>query len=100
MLECRDIDALMMDWLYQELPPTQSSPFDAHVAKCARCQAELAGMTRTREALRELPQVEPPPSISQILLHEAARKAPASAAAVEPVGGGKRGVLAWLGDLF
>jgi anti-sigma factor RsiW len=99
MLECRDIDALMMDWLYQELQPQQSSSFDAHVSKCARCQAEMAGMKRTREALRELPQVEPPPSISQILLHEAARKAPA-AAAVEPVGGGRRGFVAWLGDLF
>ena len=67
MLDCKKIDELMMDWLYQELPPTQSSPFDAHVAKCARCQAELAGMTRTREALRELPQVEPPPSIIPVV---------------------------------
>lgn len=99
MLECRDIDALMMDWLYQELEASQSGPFDDHLARCTRCQAEIEGLKRTRAALRDLPQVEPPASITQILLHEAARKAPAATAA-EPGGSGRRGVLAWLGDLF
>jgi len=100
MLACRDIDALMMDWLYQELEPSQAGPFDDHVAGCPRCQGELEAMKRTRAALRDLPEAEPPASITAILMHEAARKAP-TAVAVEPAGGGgRRGLFGWLSGLF
>lgn len=98
MLECRDIDALMIDRLYDELDPVEGKRFDAHVDSCARCRAELAGLERTRAALREMPDEEPPSSLSAILLHEAARNAPAAPARTaaplddeEP-----RGVLGWL----
>ncbi len=98
MLQCRDIDALMIDRLYDELDPVEGKRFDAHVDSCARCRAELAGLERTRAALREMPDQEPPSSLSAILLHEAARHAPAGPARTaapleeeEP-----RGLLGWL----
>ena len=98
MLECRDIDALMIDRLYDELDPVEGKRFDAHVEGCARCRAELAGLERTRAALREMPDEEPPSSLSAILLHEAARHAPAAPArAAAPMEEEEpRGVLAWL----
>ncbi len=103
MLQCRDIDALMIDRLYDELDSVDGKRFDAHVEGCARCRAELAGLERTRAALREMPDEEPPSSLSAILLHEAARHAPAAPArprAVPPRASTDdeppRGPLRWL----
>lgn len=103
MLQCRDIDSLMMDWLYQELDTVTSAPFDAHVDGCARCRAELDSLARTREAMQALPMHEPPSSITAILMHEAAKRAPAPArAAAAPLGDGegRRGFFGWLASLL
>jgi hypothetical protein len=98
MLECKQIDALMLDRLYGELPESSSSrrSFDQHVEDCVRCRAELASLERTREAIRELPEEEPPPALSAILLHEAARRAPGSPRAAVADDEGGRGPWAWL----
>ena len=100
MLECRDIDELMMDWLYQELDPGRSSQVEEHVEGCARCAAEAGALGRTREMFRDLGPVEPPAAVSAILLHEAARRAPAAGApraAEDAAGGGLLDRLrAWL----
>jgi Putative zinc-finger len=79
MLECRQMDELMMDWLYDELDPTSSARVAEHVGICPRCSAEVGALRRTREAFRDLSDLEPPASVSAILLHEAARRAPAAA---------------------
>jgi hypothetical protein len=103
MLQCRDIDSLMMDWLYQELDTVTSAPFDAHVDGCARCRAELDSLARTREAMQALPAHESPSSITAILMHEAAKRAPAPArAAAVPLGDGEggRGFFGWLASLL
>jgi hypothetical protein len=104
MLECRDIDGLMMDWLYEELDSSTSAPFDAHVDGCARCRGELDSLARTRDAMRAFPMEEPPTSITAILMHEAAKRsprAPVRAAAV-PLGDdtGRRGFFGWLASLL
>src|SRR5215470_6290820 len=91
MMQCRDIDELMVEYLYQELDPARAAEFEAHVETCARCGAELGSLQRTRQALRALPDAEPPPALSARLLHEASRRAP------NPEG---KGLFAWLGRLF
>ncbi|HUH04131.1 MAG TPA: zf-HC2 domain-containing protein [Kofleriaceae bacterium] len=103
MLQCRDIDSLMMDRLYQELDAVTSAPFDAHVDGCARCRAELDSLAHTREAMQALPAHEPPSSITAILMHEAAKRAPAPArAAAAPLDDrqGGRGFFGWLASLL
>lgn len=74
------MDELMMDWLYEELDPARSARVAEHAGGCARCSAELAALRRTREAFRDMPDLEPPPALSAILLHEAARRAPSAEA--------------------
>ena len=78
MLDCTKIDALMMDWLYKELDESTTATFNTHVAECAHCEGELAALQRTRAAVKDWPQVEPPLAVSNILLHEAAKRAPAA----------------------
>src|SRR5688572_24912829 len=98
MLQCKEIDELMMDWLYQELDTSSSQAVEAHVGGCARCTAEIGSLRRTREVFREMPSEEPPASLSAILLHEAARRAPAVATRREEVGFWER-VRAWFQPL-
>ncbi|HEU5059383.1 MAG TPA: anti-sigma factor [Kofleriaceae bacterium] len=81
MLDCSKIDELMMDWLYQELDESSSKRIAEHVEGCPRCSAEASALQRTRAAFRDLSPVEPPSALSAILLHEAARRAPAVAVA-------------------
>jgi anti-sigma factor RsiW len=92
MMQCQDIDELMVEFLYQELDATQQQAFQAHMDSCARCGAEMKSLVRTRQALRELPDAEPSPSISARLLHEAGKRA---AKADE-----RGGALAWLSRFF
>jgi hypothetical protein len=75
------MDELMMDWLYEELDPASSSRVAEHMGICPRCSAQAGALRRTREAFRGLSDLEPPASVSAILLHEAARRAPSVAAA-------------------
>ena len=84
--ECNKIDELMMDFIYQELEPAAAADVKSHVDGCARCGAELASLSRTRQAMRSLADVEPPAGVSALLLHEAAKRKPAAAASSE--GGG------------
>ncbi len=85
MSKCKEIDALLIDRLYGELDETAAARFDTHVGDCGGCQSELDALSATREVFRDLPELEPPSSLSAILLHEAAKQAPARAvAAVTP----------------
>jgi hypothetical protein len=78
------MDELMMDWLYEELDPSSSARVTEHVDGCARCSAEIGALRRTRAAFRGLSDVEPPPAVSAILLHEAARRTHGTAATAAP----------------
>src|SRR6185503_6501515 len=75
MMECRDIDELMVDFIYQELDAEKTEAFRTHVSGCARCGAEIQSLQRTRQALRSLPEAEPSPAVSARLLHEAGKRA-------------------------
>ena len=90
MMQCRDIDDLMVDYLYQELDAARMAELEAHVHGCARCEAEIGRLQRTRMALRELPELEPSTAVSTRLLHEASKRAKM----------GHGGLLGWLTQLF
>jgi len=102
MSACSEIDALMIDWLYQELDESMAASFEEHLAGCARCRAEVESLEQTREAVRVLPELEPPSSVSAILLHEAAKRAPSPARkpVVAVADEDSPGLFAWLGRLF
>ncbi len=68
-----NFDAKMVDWLYDELDPSEVESFEKHLEANPAAQAEAAALKRTREAFRELDQSEPPPALSAILMHEAAK---------------------------
>jgi anti-sigma factor RsiW len=97
MMQCTDINELMMDFIYRELETKREDEFRAHLASCARCGSELASLERTRHALRELPDAEPPAAVTARLLHEAAKRVPRKAAREEEARGG---LLSWLSGLF
>lgn len=84
MLDREDIDALLIGRLYGELSSTDEARLQAHLAgSSAQAQADkraLEDMTSARSAVRESrllsEQVDPPQSISALLMQEAARRAP------------------------
>ena len=80
MVERQDIDALLVGALYGELTPADEKRLAAHLESHPADKAVLADLTRAREIVRESRilqvQLEPPPSISALLLQEASRRAP------------------------
>ena len=80
MLERQEIDALLISSLYGELTPSEETRLAAHLESHPTDKTALAALTSTREAVREsrilTVQLDPPQSISAILLQEAARRAP------------------------
>jgi hypothetical protein len=71
-MECTQIDDLLMDYLYQELAPEQAEAFRAHLDSCERCAHEVQSFQGVREAVRDLPVLEPPRALTAQLLHQAA----------------------------
>lgn len=94
-MECRQIDELMVDYLYRELDAAATQAFRAHVGTCARCGAELASLERTRKAMRAWPDEDPSPALTARLLHEAAKAVPSRAVSVDA-----GGLWGWLAKLF
>lgn len=75
-----DIDALLIGALYGELTPVDEALLAAHLESHPTDRTALADLTRTRAAVRDsrllAVQLEPPQSISALLLQEASRRAP------------------------
>ncbi|HEX7844131.1 MAG TPA: hypothetical protein VF469_41935, partial [Kofleriaceae bacterium] len=75
-----DIDALLIGALYGELTPADEALLAAHLESHPTDRTALADLTRTRAAVRDsrllAVQLEPPQSISALLLQEASRRAP------------------------
>jgi anti-sigma factor RsiW len=49
---CRDVIALVSDYLAGELPPEVTAAFDAHLHRCLNCRTFLAQLRITIEAGR------------------------------------------------
>ena len=77
-MKCTEISSLLVDFLYEEMPPAQRGEFLAHVAGCASCSAEVKAMSSTlghaRAALRG-PLAEDPPARVRARVLQAARAA-------------------------
>jgi hypothetical protein len=85
---CEDISARMMELLYGELPDADRASFEAHIAGCARCQAEREAFEGTRAMARGALD-EPVPARAHAAILRAASEhlktaAQATAAAATP----------------
>jgi len=80
MVDRTDIDALLIGSLYGELSSADEARLRAHLESHPADRTALEGLTRTREAVRASRifqvQLEPPQSVSALLLQEAVRRAP------------------------
>ncbi len=80
MLEPQEIDALLISALYGELTPAEETRLETHLGSHPADKTALAALTSTREAVRASRilqvQLDPPQSVSALLLQEAARRAP------------------------
>lgn len=80
MADRTEIDALLISALYGELTPADEARLTAHLESHPADRTALADLTHTRATLREsrilTVQLEPPQSVSALLLQEAARRAP------------------------
>lgn len=66
-----DFDALMVDWLYGELPPDEVKSFEKHLESHPEAAAEAAALKETRAAFQGLESAEPPSALTAMLMHEA-----------------------------
>ncbi len=80
MLETQEIDALLISALYGELTPAEETRLEVHLGSHPADKMALAALTSTREAVRSSRilqvQLDPPQSVSALLMQEAARRAP------------------------
>lgn len=74
-MDCKHIEELLMEYLYQELDPAQAEHVETHLKACSRCAQDLASYEKTRAVVRDLPELEAPKGVEAILLREAARAA-------------------------
>ena len=91
MADRQDIDALIVGALYGELDDADRARLEAHLSSHPEDRAALEALERTRATVRRgiatMPEPEPNPAISTLLLREAGRLAPAAgraASAAEP----------------
>jgi hypothetical protein len=71
-ISCKQVDELLLEYVYKELDPEMALGIERHVEGCASCGEGLRALQETRQAMRGLELVEPPAEISALLLHEAA----------------------------
>ena len=80
MLERQDIDALLVGALYGELSSTEQAQLTAHLESHPADRSALDDLKSVRERFTSSRifevQLEPPQSVSALLLQEAARRAP------------------------
>ncbi|HEY4242746.1 MAG TPA: hypothetical protein VGM88_23180 [Kofleriaceae bacterium] len=83
-MDRQELDALLVGSLYGELSPAEQARLDAHLESHPSDRTALSDMSRARDAVRQSrlleQQLDPPQSISALLMQEAARRAPKPAA--------------------
>lgn len=81
---CEDVTDRLMELLYDELPAAERAPLEAHIAGCARCQAEVASFQKTRAAARSVLAAPPPAGARQRLIAAAMANSAAKTATTPP----------------
>lgn len=62
-MTCRELTELVVAYLDGELPPERATECRGHLRVCAACRSLADQHARLRDALVELPAVEPPPAL-------------------------------------
>jgi len=75
---CEDVTDRLLELLYDELPADERAALQAHIAGCARCQAEVATFEKTRSLARAGLAEPAPAGVRQRLLAAAAAAVPAA----------------------
>jgi anti-sigma factor RsiW len=57
------LDDLLSAYADGELNPSERRTAEEHLAGCSECRSELAGIEATRDAIRALPLLDPPPGL-------------------------------------
>jgi anti-sigma-K factor RskA len=79
------------------LPPDERTDFEAHVAGCAECAAEVRSLAAVPTILaRAVPQIDPSPALRQRVLQSIAAVDVRSAQAARPAAGRGRALAPWL----
>jgi len=58
----------VQDWLDGTLEPEAAARFEAHLAGCAECEAEVAAFRVVFAELRSLPLLDPRPELFQRIM--------------------------------
>src|SRR5205085_1853755 len=84
-----DVNARLLELVYDELEAAERAPLQAHVDGCARCQADLTAFAQTRAVARQVLADDAPPTRARAAILRAAAevataRAPMAAAATKP----------------
>jgi anti-sigma factor RsiW len=69
MNRCRET-TLVQDWLDGTLAPGAAARFEAHLARCPECEAEVAAYRVVFAELRALPLLDPRPELFERIMDE------------------------------
>lgn len=58
-MKCEKIPNVLIDYVYDQLTPSQKADYEKHLEHCRECQHELAELRQTRTALNTLSDPEP-----------------------------------------
>lgn len=72
-MDCKHANEHLVDYLYQELDADEADRIEGHLRQCEGCSDELGSFESTRRLMQRLPMLEPSPSVTELLLKEAAR---------------------------
>ena len=81
-MNCRELTAVILEYLEGEMTPRDVEEFERHLEKCAPCRAYLATYRRTKEMAADGGRIEMPEEMKErlreFLLRRLPRQAPAS----------------------
>ncbi|MFW5879166.1 MAG: zf-HC2 domain-containing protein, partial [Myxococcota bacterium] len=66
-LDCKRVDELLVEYLYDELEPGQRALVDAHLGSCSACAERAGSLSGTRSLMAELPELSPSRDDSYVL---------------------------------
>lgn len=56
-MNCQDVESMLADYLGDELDASDRTRFEAHLASCAHCSAEVKDLQRMQTSLQDFPGV-------------------------------------------
>jgi anti-sigma factor RsiW len=75
MITCKDIEEKLTAYQEGVLSPEEKGLVENHLAACTQCTSALAGLKKTVDLLKELPEVEPPPWFTQKIMAQVRQEA-------------------------